>query len=114
MPRAVRSSCGACQRHDLLGREGLGRLGVVLASFVGPPSGVRRERERVGARRVLENVHESLAVRVDAPTRQSLAVQFSEKALDLRGADLGDTAVAEGAHDPSEALTAVPWPLAGW
>jgi hypothetical protein len=50
------------EREDLLRRESVGRLGVVLAAFLGAADRVRGERERVRPTRVLEHVRERLAV----------------------------------------------------
>ncbi len=101
------------ERQHLLSGERLGRLGVVLAALVCPPHRVRWQRERIRARRVLEHVHQRLTVSVDAPPRQSLAVEPSQEPLDLGGGDLGDPPLPEGAHDSGQSRPASPPPLTG-
>jgi hypothetical protein len=96
----------ARERHHLLGVERLRRLAVVLTALVGPAHRVVGQREAVRARRVLEDVGERLAVGVDASAREALAIEAAQEALNLGRGDLGDAAVAEGAHDAREALPA--------
>ena len=51
-------ACRPGQREDLLGSEGVGRLGVGLAALLGAAHRVRGESERVRPTRVLEHVHD--------------------------------------------------------